>query len=85
VLREQVIKLEYKLKKTTNINATALKIALHNYLALDSKFVKIVVLGSNMILKGTVDSWYQKRLAERIAWNTSGVIGINNELLIEEG
>jgi hypothetical protein len=38
--------------KTTNINATALKIALHNYLALDSKFVKIVVLVLNMLLKG---------------------------------
>jgi osmotically-inducible protein OsmY len=71
-------------KKTTKINKSALKIALENHLALDSKYIKIAVLGSIIILKGTVDSCYQKEIAECIAWKTPGVTSIDNDLLIEE-
>ncbi|OCB78529.1 BON domain-containing protein [Flavobacterium crassostreae] len=71
-------------QKDTIINPTALKLALENHLALDSKNIRITVLGSNIILKGIVDSYYQKGIAECIAWKTPGVVHIDNELLIEE-
>lgn len=65
------------------IDKTALKLALQNHLSLDSKDIEIEVLDSNITLKGTVDSWCQKEIADRIAWKTPGVINVNNELVIE--
>jgi osmotically-inducible protein OsmY len=66
------------------INKTTLKLALQNHLALDSIGIEIEISDSNITLKGTVDSWYQKELAGRIAWKALGVINVDNELVIEE-
>ncbi|MEO8253302.1 MAG: BON domain-containing protein [Flavobacterium sp.] len=66
------------------INKLALDLALQNHLALDSKNIKIEILGSTIILIGTIDSWEQKGIAERIAWKTPGVINIDNKLRMEE-
>jgi osmotically-inducible protein OsmY len=41
------------------------------------------VLGTKVILTGTVKSLYQKIEAERITWNTPGVWSVNNELVVE--
>ncbi|MBC7605735.1 MAG: BON domain-containing protein [Burkholderiales bacterium] len=69
---------DIKVEKINLINA------LQNHLALDSQHIEIVVLDSNITLKGTVDCWFQKELAGRIAWKTPGVINVDNELMIEE-
>ncbi len=66
------------------IKSTSLRLALENHYALDSRNIEIEVLDSKIILKGIVDSWSQKEIAGRIAWKTSGVINVINELLIEE-
>ena len=69
---------DVKIEKTNLINA------LQNHLALDSQHIEIVVLDSNITLKGTVNCWFQKELAGRIAWKTPGVVNVDNELMIEE-
>ena len=66
------------------IDKTTLRLALQNHLGLDSKDIEIEVSDSDITLKGTVDSWYQKEIAGRIAWKTPGVINVHNELVIEE-
>lgn len=67
----------------TEIKSTSLRLALENHYALDSKNIEIEVLDSKIILKGTVDSWYQKEIAKQIAWKTPGVLHVIDELLIE--
>nr|WP_315250704.1 BON domain-containing protein [uncultured Flavobacterium sp.] len=73
-----------KSQSDNKIDSTTLKLAIQNHLALDSKNIEIEVSDSKITLKGTVDSWCQKELAERIAWKARGVINIDNELMIEE-
>ena len=68
----------------TEIKSTSLRLALENHYALDSKNIEIEVLDSKIILKGTVDSWYQKEIAKQIAWKTPGVLHVIDELIIEE-
>ncbi|QZK90450.1 BON domain-containing protein [Flavobacterium sp. CHNK8] len=77
-------KIKIKSQSGTKIDKTTLRLALENHLALDSKDIEIEVLDSKIILKGTVESWYQKEIAGFIAWKTRGVISVENELLIEE-
>jgi osmotically-inducible protein OsmY len=45
--------------------------------------IGVAVSGHKATLTGTVDSWYQKDEAERIAWNAPGVWNVGNELLVE--
>ena len=68
----------------TEIKSTSLRLALENHYALDSKNIEIKVLDSKIILKGTVDSLYQKEIAKQIAWKTPGVLHVIDELIIEE-
>lgn len=76
--------IDIKSQIDTKIKSTSLRLALKNHYALDSRNIEIEVLDSKIILKGIVDFWYQKEIAGRIAWKTSGVINVINELLIEE-
>lgn len=73
-----------KSQSETTINKGSLKQALQNHLALDSTDIEIEVSESNITLKGSVETWYQKELAGRIAWKAPGVINVENELMIEE-
>lgn len=73
-----------KSKSHFKIDKTTLSLALQNHLGLDSKDIEIEVSDSDITLKGSVDSWYQKEIAGRIAWKTPGVINVHNELVIEE-
>jgi osmotically-inducible protein OsmY len=45
--------------------------------------ILVEVSGHKATLTGTVDSWYQKDEASRIAWNAPGVRSVQNELLVE--
>src|SRR5665213_335065 len=45
--------------------------------------IEVQVSGNEVKLIGTVNSWYQKHQAERIAWNAPGVLIVDNELIIE--
>ena len=53
---------------------------------LDSNYIinniEINVLGSEVTLQGIVNSYDEKNKIESIAWNTIGVISVNNELSV---
>ena len=42
--------------------------------------IHVKVSGKQVILSGTVKSWYQKDEAERICWNTPGISEVDNDL-----
>lgn len=45
--------------------------------------ISISVLGQEVTLSGIVKTYDEKDKIEEIAWNTFGVISVNNELAIE--
>lgn len=45
--------------------------------------IEIDVFGNEVTLKGIVKTYDEKDKIEEIAWNTFGVISVNNELSIE--
>jgi osmotically-inducible protein OsmY len=45
--------------------------------------IQVKVSGTKVTLTGTVDSWYQKNEAERIAWSAPSVGTVSNELVVE--
>jgi len=57
--------------------------ALERNWSLNDKHIQVQVLGNTVTLIGTVYSLFQKKEAERIAWNGPGVLSVVNELLIE--
>lgn len=57
--------------------------ALERNWSVSSQDIHVKVSGHKATLTGTVDSWYQKDEASRIAWNAPGVWTVENELLVE--
>jgi len=49
----------------------------------DDSDIKVSVSGTTVTLTGTVNSWYQKDEAGRIAWNTPGIWHLKNDLVID--
>jgi osmotically-inducible protein OsmY len=45
--------------------------------------ITVEVSGTTVTLSGTVDSWYQRDEAEKIAWNAPGVWSVSNELVVD--
>lgn len=57
--------------------------ALRRNWAINDEDINITVAGHKVTLTGSVDSWYQKDEAARIAWNAPGVWMVDNELEVE--
>jgi len=53
--------------------------------SLDASNIEVEVSGGDVILTGTVDSRYEKRLAEDIAEDVSGVKNVENRLRVDMG
>jgi osmotically-inducible protein OsmY len=51
--------------------------------SIDDSDINVSVSGTTVTLSGTVNSWYQKEEAGRIAWNTPGIWHVNNELAVD--
>ncbi len=51
--------------------------------SIDDHDINVSVSGTTVTLTGTVDSWYQKEEAGRIAWKTPGIWHVKNELAVE--
>jgi osmotically-inducible protein OsmY len=51
--------------------------------AIDNSEIKVAVSGTTVTLSGTVNSWYEKEEAARIAWKTNGIWHVNNELVVD--
>jgi hypothetical protein len=50
---------------------------------IDDDDITVEVSGTTVTLTGTVDSWYQRDEAEKIAWNAPGVWAVANELVVD--
>lgn len=65
---------------TTPIDKALIKRALKNHVAIDLASIEIEVSRNEVTLEGTVDSLYQKELAEKITWKAPGVRNVQNNL-----
>jgi len=50
---------------------------------IDNRSIEVEVVHNTVTLKGIVDSWYQKKETERIAWNAPGVKQVQNDLIVD--
>jgi osmotically-inducible protein OsmY len=57
--------------------------ALDRNWTLSDQEIRVSVSGTKVTLTGTVDSWYQKSEAERVAWKARGVGSVDNELVVD--
>lgn len=73
------------LKPTTEEKAEKADIesALKRNWSIYDNAIKVKVSGHKATLTGTVDSWYQKEEAGRIAYKASGVWTVDNELVVD--
>lgn len=51
--------------------------------SIDDSDINVAVSGTTVTLSGTANSWYEKDEAERIAWKTSGIWHVKNELEVD--
>jgi osmotically-inducible protein OsmY len=56
--------------------------ALARYSSTVDQNIRVRVEDNTITLNGTVQSFYQKEEAEKIAWNAPGVLMVTNELVI---
>ncbi|MGZ8511185.1 MAG: BON domain-containing protein [Chitinophagaceae bacterium] len=73
-----------KPKITTSEIQQKIGAAFHRSATIDSGKIKAEVLGSKVILRGTVRSFAEKEDAETAAWYAPGVTSVESELEIEE-
>jgi osmotically-inducible protein OsmY len=65
------------------VEKDAIENALGRNWSINDEDIEVKVLDHKVTLNGTVDSWYERDEAERIAWNAPGVWSVDNELVIE--
>ena len=76
-----------KVKSRTDdaIEKADIESALNRNWSVADQDILVTVAGHKATLTGTVDSWYQKDEAGRIAWNAPGVWNVGNDLVVEYG
>jgi osmotically-inducible protein OsmY len=57
--------------------------ALERNWSLSDRQINVKVSGTKVTLTGTVESWYQKSEAARIAWKARGVWSVENDLVVD--
>ena len=57
--------------------------ALKRNWSIDDEDIHVKVTENKVTLSGSVESWYQRDEAARIAWNAPGVCNVSNELMVE--
>jgi len=67
---------------TVPINKEIIQRALKNHVAIDLATITVEVSINEVTLEGTVDSLYQKELAEKITWKAPGVRNVKNNLIV---
>jgi len=76
-------KINIKSESHDEIEKKDVKAALERNWSVDASDINISVSGTTVTLTGTVNSWYQKDEAGRIAWNTPGIWHVKNELAVD--
>ncbi|MBN8784061.1 MAG: BON domain-containing protein [Terrimonas ferruginea] len=76
---------DIKIKPTSEevIEKAAIESALKRNWSIYDNDITVKVSGHKATLTGTVDSWYQKQEAGRIAYNAPGVWSVDNELTVD--
>lgn len=74
--------IKIKSENTDKIEKVAIENALARNWSINDNDIEVKVKANEVTLAGTVDSYYQKDEAERIAWNAPGVWSVNNELAV---
>lgn len=69
-----------------SVTATEIKSKIENAFRrsaeIDAKRITVEAHGSEIILKGSVRSWMERKEAERAAWMAPGVTNVDNRLLV---
>ncbi|WP_298145968.1 BON domain-containing protein [Flavobacterium sp.] len=65
------------------IEKKAVEDAIARSWSIDDTDINVSVSGTTVTLHGTVNSWYQKEEAGRIAWNTPGIWHVKNDLAVD--
>lgn len=74
--------IKIKSDKNDKIEKMVIESALLKNWSINDNDIKVKVKANEVTLSGIVDSYYQKDVAERIAWNAPGVWSVNNELAV---
>lgn len=74
-----------KIKSQTEdvVEKAAIEDALERNWSVSDQNIHVNVSGHKATLTGTVDFWYQKDEASRIAWKAPGVWSVENDLIVE--
>lgn len=75
--------IKIKTQEADNLEKAAIESALKRNSSIKASDIVVNVTGHNVILRGSVGSFYQKEEAGRLAWNAPGVWSVNNELVID--
>ena len=75
--------IKIKSKVSDAIEKKHVENALARHWSINARDIGVEVSGTMVTLTGNVTSLYQKEEAGRIAWNTPGVLSVNNKLEVE--
>jgi osmotically-inducible protein OsmY len=76
-------KIEIQSEVKDKIEKEEIEYALERNGSINDEDISVTVAGTKVTLNGTVDSWYQKSEAGRVAWNAPGVWTVENELEVD--
>ena len=57
--------------------------AMKRHAELDAQRIQVEIVGTKVILKGRAHSWYERKEAERVAWEAPGVTEVENQIQVE--
>ena len=57
--------------------------ALHHNADIDARRIRVTLEGDVVTLRGTVDSWMQREVAESAAGSAPGITRVENQILVE--
>ena len=75
--------IKIRVNKHDEVEKAAIENAIDLNWSLSDRDIEVKVSDNKVTLTGTVDSWYQKNEAARIAWNAPGVWSVDNQLKVE--
>jgi osmotically-inducible protein OsmY len=70
------------IEEHVKVNEATIRRALQTNVRIDASDITIEVSATQVVLKGIVDSWLEKELAERIVWKAPGVTNVENQLTV---